>query len=181
MKKDELKLNFKAEAPNTVWVSDTTYFRLNNKNYYICAIIDLYSRKALAHKVSVKHSTQLVNSAFKLAYAERKPDNGLIFHSDRGPQFTSFSFQKLLEICNVTQSFAPSGSPHHNAVMESFFSSVKREELYRTNYHSVDEFKKCLVRYMEFYNNERPHTTLCYKTPNAYECTYYERIESKVN
>ena len=174
-KKDELKLNFNAKSPNVVWVSDTTYFRLDGKTYYICAILDLFSRKVVAHKTSIKHSAQLINGTFKLAYAKRKPDAGLIFHSDRGAQYTSHSFQKLLKTCNVTQSFSPSGSPYHNAVMESFFSSVKQEELYRANYHSVIEFKERLSRYMDFYNNERPHTTLRFKTPNAYEIMFYEQ------
>jgi len=143
-KKDCLKKNFNVKAPNTVWVSDATYFRLRGKTYYICAILDLYSRKAIAYKVSTKHSSQLITATFKNAYESRKPSGGLIFHSDRGTQYTSHSFQKLLKSCDVTQSFSPSGSPQHNAVMESFFSSLKREELYRTNYHSVQEMKDCI-------------------------------------
>ena len=77
--------------------------------------------------------------------------------------------QKQLNGLGITQSFSPSGSPHHNAVMESFFSSMKKKELYRRNYHSVEEFKRCVFEYIEFYNNERPHSTLRYKTPSAYE------------
>jgi len=179
-KKDELQLNFNVTAPNTVWVSDTTYFRLKGKAYYICAILDLYSRKVIAHKVSLKHSAQLITGTFKTAYTNRTPATGLIFHSDRGVQYTSHSFQKLLKSCNVVQSFSPSGRPYHNAVMESFFSSVKREELYRTNYHSVQEFKECLNRYIDFYNTNRPHTTLHFKTPNAYENMYYDPMDFKM-
>jgi transposase InsO family protein len=178
-KKDALQMNFNVMDPNTVWVSDTTYFTMDGKTYYICAILDLFSRKVIAHRVSLKHSAQLVSSTFKLAYAERKPNAGLIFHSDRGTQYTSHSFQKLMKTCNVTQSFSPSGSPQHNAVMESFFSSVKREELYRTNYRSVNELKDRLNRYMGFYNNERPHSSLRFKTPTAYERLNSERAGSK--
>lgn len=168
-KKDSLKMNFTVEAPNEVWVSDVTYYKLNGKFHYICAIIDLYSRKVVAYKISKKHSTQLISATFKLAYTERQPKAGLIFHSDRGTQYTSHTFQKLLKSCHVTQSFSPSGRPHHNAVMESFFASMKKEELYRTNYHSIGELKKRVEVYIEFYNNERPHATLNYKTPNAHE------------
>ncbi|MEG2525202.1 MAG: IS3 family transposase, partial [Oscillospiraceae bacterium] len=174
-KKDSLKMNFTVDAPNQVWVSDVTYFKLNGKFHYICAIIDLYSRKVIAHKISKKHSTQLITATFKLAYDARKPTVGLIFHSDRGTQYTSNSFQKLLVTCQVEQSFSPSGRPHHNAVMESFFASMKKEELYRTNYHSNEEFKRRIQEYINFHNNERPHATLAYKTPNAHEVTFYER------
>jgi transposase InsO family protein len=178
-KKDELKLNFKATAPNKIWASDTTYFRLDNKNHYICAILDLYSRKVVSYKTSLRHSTQLATSTFKMAYADRKPEAGLTFHSDRGVQFTSHAMQNLLRICNATQSFSPSGSPQHNAVMESFFSSLKQEELFRKNYRSIKEFKDNLSKYMDFYNNERPHQTLHYKTPNAYERLFFEQDPSE--
>ena len=180
-KKDALQMDFNAKAPNSVWVSDTTYFRMGDKTYYICAILDLYSRKAIAHSVSLKHSTQMVTGAFKTAYKNRNPAGNLTFHSDRGVQYVAYSFQKLLNSCGVKQSFSPSGSPQHNAVMESFFSSLKREELYRTNYHSVQEFKERINWYIEFYNTERPHTTLKFKTPNAYERTYYEQLKETVN
>lgn len=180
-KKDSLKMVFSVKAPNQVWVSDVTCFKLENKLYYICSIIDLYSRKVIAYKISQKHSTQLITSTFKLAYSERKPADGLIFHSDRGVQYTSHAFQKLLKTLHIKQSFSPSGRPHHNAVIESFFSSMKKEELYRTNYHSLGEFKQRIRKYMEFYNNERPHTTLGYRTPNAYERSFYDKQEQKKN
>ena len=173
-KTDKLKMEFSASAPNQVWVSDVTYFKLNNKVYYICAIIDLYSRKAIAYKISLKHSTQLITSTFRAAYKDRKPTKGLIFHSDRGPQYTSHAFQKVLSSLGVEQSFSPSGKPCHNAVMESFFSTLKKEELYRRNYHSVEEFKSYVEKYIGFYNMERPHHTLGYKTPNAYESLVFD-------
>ena len=180
-KEDSLQMNFSVNAPNKVWISDVTCFKIDNKFQYICAILDLYSRKVIAYKISQKHSTQLITSTFKLAYAKRKPENGLIFHSDRGTQYTSHAFQKLLKTSHIEQSFSPSGKPHHNAVMESFFSSMKKEELYRTNYHSVGEFKERIKKYIGFYNIERPHATLAYKTPNTYERFFYDKQEQKAN
>lgn len=173
-KKDALKMNFSVDAPNQVWVSDVTFFKLNGKFQLICAIIDLYSRKVIAHKISKKHSAQLITSKFKIVYDERNPKLELIFHSDRGTQYTSNSFQALLKECKVEQSFSPSGRPHHNAVMESFFASMKKEELYRTNYHSGAEFKRRIQDYINFHNNERPHATLAYKTPSTHEAAFYE-------
>jgi len=174
-KKDSLQMQFSVSTPNHVWVSDTTHFKLNNQHYFICVIIDLFSRKVVAHSISPKHSTQLITGSFKSAYKIRQPDNGLIFHSDRGTQYTAYSFEKLLKACKTEHSFSPTGRPCHNAVMESFFSSMKKEELYRTNYHSVGELKKRISQYIEFYNTERPHATLNYKTPSTYERLFYER------
>lgn len=180
-KKDKLKMDFSVSTPNQVWVSDVTIFKLSSKAYYICAILDLYSRKVISYKISQKQSAQLITSTFRLAYAERRPQRGLFFHSDRGSQYTSYAFQKLLKRCCVEQSFSPTGSPYHNAVMESFFSSLKREELYRRNYHSVIEFKDCVQKYIQFYNTERPHSTLRYKTPDAHESLYYSLQEGKTS
>ena len=174
-----LGMNFSAKKPNQIWTSDITYFKVQNKIYYICVIIDLYSRKAVACKISRKQSTQLISAVFKEAYENRCPSEGLIFHSDRGCQYTSYTFQKLLKTYQVEQSFSPSGRPCHNAVMESFFSSMKKEELYRTHYHSESEFKERVNKYIKFYNTERPHSTLGYKTPDSYEKQFYELSNRK--
>ena len=100
---------------------------------------------------------------------ERTPDDGLIFHSDRGTQYASQSFQQLLLSCHVEQSFSRTGRPHDNAVAESFFASLKREELYRRNYRSVAEFRQAVDDYITFYNTKRPHRTLNYKCPDEVE------------
>ncbi|MDL2327286.1 IS3 family transposase [Ruminococcaceae bacterium OttesenSCG-928-A11] len=118
-----LQRDFHADAPNQVWVSDVSCFKVKDKYYYICVVIDLFSRKVVSHKVSLQHSTKLISSTFRDAYAQRKPIDSLIFHSDRGTQYTAYSFQKLLREKSVTQSFSNPGSPHDNAVAESFFAS----------------------------------------------------------
>lgn len=81
---------------------------------------------------------------------------------------------------NVKQSFSPSGSLQHSAVMESFFASMKKEELYRSKYRFIDEFKEGVYKYIDFYNNERPHFTIKYKTPNAYEDLFYTKKSKAV-
>ncbi len=167
-KTDHIRLKFTANEPNQVWVSDITQFRVHGTTLYICAILDLYSRKLIAHKVSKKNSTNLTTSTFKKAYCDRTPNDGLIFHSDRGSQYTAYAFQKLLTNLNVTHSFSPTASPQNNAVMEAFFSNLKKEEIYRVDYRSVNKFEQRISAYMYFYNNERPHTTILYNTPNAF-------------
>jgi len=90
-----------------------------------------------------------------------------MFHSDRGVQYTSKAFCTLLAVNKVVQSFSKSGSPHDNAVAEAFFASLKKEELYRTNYQSEHEFRKSIENYILFYNIERPHRTLVVRFRNS--------------
>lgn len=180
-KNDYLKMNFSSKAPNKIWVSDITYYKFKGIFYYIAVIIDLYSRKVISYKISRKNSAHLITSTFKEAYNTRNPQTELIFHSDRGSQYTSNTFKNLLKSYNVNQSFSPSGKPTHNAVIESFFSSIKKEELYRKDYSSQEEFKKGVNAYIDFYNNKRPHSTLGYKTPNVYDQMFFEIQQSRKN
>ena len=100
-----------------------------------------------------------------MAYEERQPPSGLIFHSDRGAQYTSHRLQQLLHKHNVEQSFSQPGKPHDNAVAESFFASLKKEELYRKDHPSDRAFQASVASYIEFYNTKRPHRTLKNLTP----------------
>lgn len=139
--------------------------RVGERHFYICVILDLFSRKVIAHKISPKNSTQLVSSTLKQAIAEREVKAGLIFHSDRGTQYASHSFCSMLKSYSIVQSFSNTGKPHDNAVTETFFSALKREELYRKDYPSEKKFKQAVDTYMTFYNTKRPHKTLKNLTP----------------
>ena len=141
-RKNVLRQQFHAGKPNQIWVSDVTCFKLEGHYLYICVILDLFSRKVISYKISKKNSTQLITSTFKMAWEQRSPEAGSIFHSDRGSQYTSHRFQQLLHERSVVQSFSNSGKPHDNAVAESFFASFKKEELYRKNYTSEADFKR---------------------------------------
>lgn len=171
-KQNILGRQFNVSNPNTVWVSDITCFKVDEKYYYICVIIDLFSRKVIAHKVLASNTTYLVTSTFKRAFEKRGRPQTLTFHSDRGAQYTSNAFLKLMRINNVVQSFSKSGSPHDNAVAEAFFASMKKEELYRRSYKSEREFLKSVDEYIIFYNTKRPHRTLAYKAPDRFEQEY---------
>jgi len=171
-KQNHLKQQFNSTAPNTVWVSDVTCFKVKEQYYYICVIIDIFSRKAIAHGVSRNNTTYLITSTFKKAFKARNRPQSLTFHSDRGVQYTSKAFCTLLAVNKVVQSFSKSGSPHDNAVAEAFFASLKKEELYRTNYQSEHEFRKSIENYILFYNIERPHRTLGYRSPDRFEREY---------
>ena len=172
---NRLKQQFSVTAPNQVWVGDVTCFRFKEINYYICAIIDLYARAVVGYKVSRNCSTQLTKSTFKAAFEKRGKPDGLTFHSDRGGNYTSYTYREYLESLHVTQSFSRSGVPYDNAVIESFFSNMKREELYRIKYRSEKEFIKAVDAYIEFYNFKRPHKKNRYKTPMEKEEDYFSK------
>lgn len=173
--KNYLNQQFDTTAPNQVWVSDVTYFKYKGKNYYICVILDLYARMVVGYKIAYKNSTQLLKSTFKTAYENRKPTACLIFHTDRGSNYCSKSFNDYLKLLDITHSFSRAYVPYDNSVMESFFSSMKREELYRTKYRSEKEFKAAVDDYIIFYNERRPHYKNLYKTPLQKEQDFYDK------
>ena len=174
-----LNQDFNTDSPNKIWAGDVTHYNFKGKDYYICAILDLFARKVVAYKIGFRENTHLTKATFQIATKSRQPNPGLIFHSDQGPAYRSYTYRKYLTERNVTQSFSRPRTPQDNAPMESFFSSLKREELYRVKYRSVREFYAAVDSYMKRYNSSRPHQNLHYKTPDAYEAAYYAKIQSK--
>ena len=175
-KQNLLERQFTADQPNQIWVSDITYFKVNDYWMYLCIILDLFSRRIVDYRVSRNASTNLVTSTFRTAFRERGNPSGLTFHSDRGKQYTSATFTALLQKCEVKQSFSATARPHDNAVAETFFASFKKEEAYRREYTSEQSYRKSVEQYIRFYNELRPHRTLKYKTPQAFEEAYWERL-----
>ncbi|MBR6968584.1 MAG: IS3 family transposase [Ruminococcus sp.] len=173
-RKNILNREFTATRPNEIWVGDVTYYHFKQKNFYICVIMDLYARKVVGYRVSLRNSTQLTKRTFKEAYESRKPDK-LLFHSDCGANYTSKSYMSYLSSLGVTQSFSRPGNPYDNSVIESFFKSMKAEELYRTKYRSEYEFRTAITRYINFYNSVRPHKTNGNLTPDKMEEKYYNK------
>ena len=169
-----LKQQFSQQSPNLAWVSDFTYLKAGSKWYYLRVIIDLYSRKVISWCLSSSPSVELVLSAFKKAYALRNEPYGLMFHSDRGTQYTAFAFRKLLDSLHVVQSFSKKGYPFDNAVCEAFFKYLRKEETDRRTYHSFEELRLSIFEYIEgYYNSRRPHCSLGYLTPNEMEYSWW--------
>ena len=175
-KQNLLAREFTADHPNQIWVSDITYFKVCNYWIYLCIILDLYSRKIVGYRVSRNASTNLVTTTFRNAYQERGRPKNLTFHSDRGKQYTSGAFTQLLQSNGVKQSFSATGRPHDNAVAETFFSTFKKEEAYRREYTSEQSFRKSVEQYIQFYNEVRPHQTLKYQTPQAFEDKHHAKF-----
>ena len=152
-----LKRNFTVEAPNKAWVSDITYINTKEGWMYLCVIIDLYSRKIVGWDCSSRLSNDLVIHSFMKAYWNRKPSKDLIFHSDRGSQYTSNNFIKILKNLNVRQSLSRKANCLDNAVAESCFHTIK-EEMGRV-FESRNCAKSKIFEYIEaFYNSFRRHS-----------------------
>ncbi len=179
-KRNLLARQFTASKPNEKWVSDITYFKIGGYPIYLCVIIDLFSRIVVGYRISRKSSTHLVTATFRQAFEVRNHPAGLTFHSDRGSQYISATFIDLLRNNGVEQSFSYKGRPMDNAVAETFFANFKREEAYRRNYASENDFRKSVQEYIDFYNNRRPHMTNGYKTPVRYEELYASKEKDTV-
>lgn len=135
---------------------------------------DLYARKIIAYKLSNRIDTQLAIDTLNLAISNRRKSAGIIFHSDRGAQFTSKCFRKHLDELDMIQSFSAKGHPYDNAVMECFFKYLKKEETNRRNYSSLAELQLSLFQYINgFYNSLRPHSHNNGLSPNQAEALYF--------
>ncbi len=169
-----LQQQFSQDAQNLVRASGITCLKADGNWYYLCVVIDLFSRKVISWHLSVKADAALVMTTFQKAYEIRNMPCGLMFHSGRGTQYTAFSFRQLLDSLNVVQSFSKKGYPFDNAVCECFFKYLKREETNRRTYHTFHELHLSVFEYIEgFYNSRRPHGSLGCLTPDEMESAYW--------
>ena len=154
-----LSQRFDQKAPNLVWVCDFTYVKVGGKFHYICAILDLYARKVIACRVGRKIDRFLAIDTLRDAVRLRGVSKGVMFHTDQGSQFTSLDFRKVIDELGMIQSFSAKGHPYDNAVMECFFKCLKKEELDRRSFQTVEQLKQIWVSYISgFYNSRRPHS-----------------------
>lgn len=171
--KDKLRQNFNQTQPNTFWVGDVTCIKIHDNRYYLCVVMDLFSRKIISYEFSARNSIRLVVNAFKKAFELRNNPQGLTFHSDQGATYTSNQYKSLLKTLKVEQSFSKRGTPYDNSVVESFFSNLKRDDLHSRQFEYFDELKDAVINYVEHYNSYRPHESLGYKTPNQVEIEHF--------
>ena len=160
---------FEADAPNQRWVGDTTEFVIGGSGkLYLAAILDLFSRFAVGWAISAVNDRHLALKALDMALKRRCPDSGLLHHSDQGSPYASEDYQTRLDAHGITCSMSRRGNCYDNAVMESFFSTVKTELADR--FESCGEAKMELFDYIEtFYNQQRRHSTLGQISPAAFE------------
>ena len=168
-----VKRAFKVAAPNQVWVGDITYIRTKEGWIHLAVVLDLYARRVVGWSMDTAQYASLPMSALSMAVRQRKPEAGLIFHSDQGSVYGCNDYRKLLEQHGVLASMSRKGNCHDNAVAESFFSNLKNEAIHDRQLATHAEAKAVVKDYIEvYYNQMRLHQTLGYRTPAAVELQY---------
>lgn len=165
-----LKRNFSVDQPDRVWVSDITYIWTREGWLFLVVTMDLFSRKIVGWSMDDRMLWTLVGRSFQMAQESRKPAAGLLHHSDRGSQYACDDYQALIKSIDAVCSMSRKGNCWDNAVMESFFHTLKTELIYHEDYHTRWEAKRSVFEWIEvFYNRKRLHSTLDYQSPEAYE------------
>jgi len=165
-----LARNFNVDKPNLAWVGDITYIRTDQGWVYLATVIDLYSRKVIGHSISSRMTKDLVISALVKAIKSRGYPTGVIVHSDRGSQYASNEYKRILKQYNLHGSMSRKGDCWDNAVAESFFASIKKEYIYQTKFVTKVQAALGVFDYIEaWYNNERIHSHLGVMSPNEFE------------
>lgn len=170
-----LDRKFFPPQPNMAWLSDITDIKTDSGKCCLCVIMDLFARRIIAARLYTQKTADLVCHTFQDAFTARGYPENLLFHSDQGGQYTGRQFRNLLHNYGVTQSFSTPGVPYDNAPMESFFASLKVEEIHRYRYHGISDLAASLKEYLEFYNHKRPHSSIGNQTPVQAEETYFKK------
>ena len=165
-----LNRDFYASAPDTKYVGDITYISTGEGCLYLATVIDLYSRKIVGWSMDDTMKVSLINDALNMAIRHRKPPKGLLWHTDRGSQYASYSHKDLLQHHGIIQSMSRKGNCWDNAVAESFFKTLKSDLVYQTYFYTKVQAKREIFEYIEFhYNRERSHSYLGNVSPSRFE------------
>ena len=157
------------QAPNQLWVGDVTYFRVAGQWRYMAAVMDRHSRRIVGWSVSVRRDAALTSDALRRSIRNRHPATGLVFHSDRGIEYAAFEFRDQLARRGIVQSMNRPGKMNDNAHMESFFHSMKAEQIQGMSFDSDPQLRQALRSYIAFYNQQRIHSSLRYLPPATFE------------
>lgn len=173
-----LDQQFKVERPGQAWVADITYIWTSEGWLYLATIMELFSRRIIGWAMGERMTKELVITALKRAIQTQPPTAGLIHHSDRGSQYASTDYQKLLRENNITTSMSRKGNCYDNACIESFHSVIKKELIFHEKYRTREEAKRSIIEYIvSFYNYKRIHSFTNYMAPVAYERRYFEQLQ----
>jgi len=158
------------DQPNRIWVADITYIRLEHEFVYLAVILDAFSRRVIGWELSDSLEAGLVIAALEKAIRARKPAPGCLHHSDRGVQYACYEYTDLLKRHGFQISMSRKGNPYDNAVMESFFKTLKNDEVHLDNYRTQQEARAKIARFLDqVYNKKRLHSALGYLPPAVFE------------
>lgn len=167
---DRLQRDFTAQARNEVWVGDLTQVRTREGWLFLAVLLDLFSRKIVGYATAARPQQELALEALARAVATRRPEPGLVHHTDRGGQYLSAEYQDRLDRHGMVCSMSRAGHCEDNAVAESFFHTLKAEWIYHFDFTTREQARLAIFDYVEgFYNPRRMHSTLGYRSPNEYE------------
>lgn len=172
-----LEQHFPIGAPNEVWLTDITYVKVNGVWHYLSAVLDMGVREIVGWSVGVQANGALACEALRRAILREKPGKGLIHHSDRGCQYTSKEYRRLLESHEMIGSMSRTGNPYDNAPMESFFQTLKTEYLYKHTFSTLEQLRDGLQAWIDYYNRYRLHSALGYKSPLFYRLSAFHPFE----
>ena len=165
-----LSREFTATMPNQKWVTDITYIPTDEGWLYLAVVLDLFSRKVVGWAMDTHMTAELPLRALRMALHSRHPQPGMLHHSDRGSQYASYIYQAVLHSRAIQPSMSRTANCYDNAVMESFFASLKAELVHHRRFDSVAQARAEIFHYIEaFYNRQRLHSTLGYRSPNQFE------------
>jgi len=157
-------------APNQVWLGDITYVATEEGWLYLAGILDLYSRRIIGWAMSKHIDTHLILAAWEMSLTHRQPAAGLVFHSDRGVQYASHDYRHALQSAQAIASMSRKGNGYDNAAMESFWSTLKHELIYRRHFKTRADARQAIFDFIEvFYNRQRLHSSLDYRSPIDFE------------
>ena len=167
--------NLVVTAPNQVWTADITYIGIRSGFVYLAVILDLFARRAIGYSISRHIDTALCLAALTMAIVQRKPPIGVIHHSDRGVQYAAHEYIAVLLQYSFLISMSRKGNPYDNAVTESFFKTLKVEEVYLWEYRTLDDVQIRLPFFIQdVYNHKRLHSSLGYRPPVEFEELFYK-------
>jgi putative transposase len=174
---DHLRRDFNPPAPDVTWAGDITYLRTGEGWLFLATVIDLYSRRVIGWSVAEHMRTELVSDALEMAVSTRGGNvNNVVFHTDRGSQYTSQEFGELCDRLGVVQSMGATGVCWDNAAAESFFGTLKRELANRRRWATRADARRDLIRWIEgWFNTHRLHSSIDYASPIEHENLYYRR------
>jgi len=168
-----LNREFTADGPNQKWVADITYVPTEEGWLYVAGVLDLFSRKIVGWGMSSQINAILVERALRMALYQRRPGKGLLHHSDRGVQYASYQIRDILAANQIQVSMSGKGNCYDNAVMESFFGTLKNEWVHHQKYKTRSQARTDIFGYIEgFYNTVRLHSTLGYLSPSEFEAKF---------